>query len=322
MKKELQLEDISEISKEIVELEKKTSLLLEEYASISSKYPKIEIRKIKQETYKIAKNTSKILEEFKEKKSLVEFEKYEKELKKVEGRANALIEQLGDSLIIENESKITGEFEAVINNINRIKRWLDIITLPHVDLKQKKVLWQQLYNSLYVTKQRIKIIEDILKNKSELKKSSLYQSLVLLANKTNEIIQLKDQIENELKERKIYDSARFYTTEIKKFLVKELEGRIYIDKKILKLTSRLTGKIEEYYLDSKVKMALEILFKENPEFLKMINEITEESENSAIVGEFKLSHQTNALRVDFELKHRKIHFDSVVAKPVYLKILI
>ncbi|MEM3362033.1 MAG: hypothetical protein QXV83_01745 [Candidatus Anstonellaceae archaeon] len=315
-----EFEELAQINREVVEIEKKTSFLMDELINRTKKSKEIDSREIFRETYNLAKYTTKIISEFKQKKDLRDFDKYATELKKVEKRANFLLSKLGDSLIIKNEKKLNGEFEAVINNLHKIKRGMDVITLPHIEEKNKKILQEQLKHWLYSTKQRVKIIEDVLKNDQELKKSPLYHNLLQIANKSNEIIQLKEQIEEEIKQRKIYDYARAYITEFKKFFVKELEGKIYIDHNIIKLTSLLSGRVEEYPVDSRVEKALELLFQSNPQLIKILKNMAQD--NSAIVGEFKLTHEPNGLKVDLELKHRKISFDVVIANPLRIKILI
>ncbi|MFN3909810.1 MAG: hypothetical protein ACK4J0_01075 [Candidatus Anstonellaceae archaeon] len=307
-----------EIAQQTVEIEKTTAKLMDEVLEILDK--EVDYEEIRKKAYYLSLKTSKIIQEIREKKKLDEIEKQKKTFEKIQLEAKVLIESLGDSVIIKNQKKLNGEFEAIVNSINRIKRQLDLISLPHLQQKQRKMIENEITDSLKIAKHRIRLIDVFLMNKKPLQNYFIYYNLKQIIEKIQEISLIKQEIEKELKERKIADYCRMFNKQIKKFFLSELEGTIYIDKSTIRLNSKLSGRIEEYPINSINKKALQILFEGNERLERILDQI--DKEKISIIGDFSSLHENNGLKVLFDLKERKILFDTIIAKPLKIKIMI
>jgi hypothetical protein len=312
------LNENDELNKNIENIEKETSELLDKYVILLKELP--QEQKIQKQSLKISKKINSIIQQIKETKNLQLLDQKQKELKKIEQQIEKLTQDSAKIVLLKNEKKITVEFEEIISRLNKMKRAIDYLYIPHIPNIQKKQLQKELTDGIKITRHRLNLIKDTIELKTNVYKPKIYFDLKKIKQTLVQINQIKEKIEQEQKIKKIEDKIRVFKEDIKKFFVSELEGKIYIDSNILVLTSKLNGKVQEYGMGEITKKAILEIFEKNEQMSQIINNL--QKENISIIGSFSCVHENNGIKIVFELKERKILFDTIIAKPFTIKIII
>jgi hypothetical protein len=306
-----------EISENVYQIENSLSQLMDKMLVILEK--RTDQSQLTKKGYQLIAKTQQLVNEIKNRKNILYFEEKEKELKQIQKQIDTIMDELVECTLIENQKKISSEFEAIIERLNKIKQLTNLLSIPHLYDRQKKPMQQELISTLKVAKQRVYLLDELINKKKNVNLPNLYYDLKAISQTISDIEKIRKEIEQEEIKKRVYSQASLRKKEIETFFIKEMEGKIYIDKKIILLESKLTGRKEEYSLDSISKATLNLLF-DDKKFLEAITEL--EKSNLAIVGKFRCFNENSILGVEFELIKRKITFDMIVAKPIKLRIFV
>jgi len=309
--------DYREISANVYQIEKSLSELMDKMLFVLEKKP--DQRELTKKSHQLILKTQQIINEIKNRKNIQYLNEKEHQLKQIQKQINLVMQELAEFTLVENQKKISSEFEAIIERLNKIKQLTSILSIPHLYERQKKLMEQDLVNALKGAKQRVYLLDELINKKKNITLPNVYYDLKAISQTISDLEKIRKEIEKEEIEKKIQSHATLRKKEMETFFIKEMEGKIYIDRKSIVLESKMTGRKEEYSLDSIAKAALKIMI-DDKKFLDALSEI--EKSNLAIVGIFRCFNENYILGVEFELIKRKIAFDMIVAKPIKLRIFV
>lgn len=287
-------------------VENRTGALLEKLIGTLDRTPKKssldgKISQIAQKAVEISKSQAKGELEINEK--TVMLEQLEEELALAAGA-------VGDTVVAEAHEKMSERIEQQAALLNSVKMLLEEYKFEDNAVRGRRMLnsaskklssLEEALAGLEEEIERPKMPDHPLKKKFDLASRAVISTKKLFEKKMQERVQ-----------ERLSSQAGVIREEMKQFLQRQLEGRVFADSNRIQIRSEITGQSREWKMDDISEFALEEMF-EGSSLSGIVGKLR--SGRSHLAAKFECRSAANGLLVELDAGERTIAGDAIVFKP-------
>lgn len=308
--------DYSQLASEVGTIELGVAQLLEELVNSieKSKEPK----EIEEKSKVLALEARRIALELKGADDM-ELNEHLVELENLEEKAQELLEHMPNSLMHAQQKKWANELETITSSTHKLKEGLNLLGMAHITGRQRKVAEMNMQRVLNSAKTKLASAQDAILYKRHAKAHPDFKKIERIQQAIKNAKEHVQAISKANAKKKFAGPAAKSATQIKRFISKELEGKVHIDWDTIRITSELTGSQAQWAHNEINAQALEMVFEGAgvQEFLA-----NAKNKKSAIVGKFSCRPDAGGLMAEFDAIERKIDNGGISGRQFRARILV
>lgn len=238
-------------------------------------------------------------------------------LDKMYEELTSLSQNLPEAVIATYHEDIAGELEGVVKALQSAKAELDRAKYEDNGAAQRR-LRSSAAKRIADSKESVGAIEELLDKKPRIPDHPIEKSA---ARAHNAIKRARLHIDAKMRDKsrqRLAGRAGVVKEEMKIFLQRQLEGRIFADSNRIQLRSDLTGQTAEWQMDDSSMYALEQLFGESS-LASMLRKIRKG--DAHLAAAFACKPAADGIVVEIEAGERTIVGDSIVFTPHKARIM-
>ncbi|MFA5108086.1 MAG: hypothetical protein WC492_00965 [Candidatus Micrarchaeia archaeon] len=301
-------EDYSILAHEISNIEIGVAKLLDELVeSVERSAPQ---KKIEEKSKIIAMEARRIASELRN-EGIMGINEKAIELENLQRQTDELLMQMPDTIIFSEQKRWACELEAITANVHKLKDGMNLLGLAHLEGRQRANAEGNMRRMLSSTKERLDFAANGILHKKHAKKHFSYLRIEKIGNAIKNVREQVSAAEKEAKRNAITPASTLAARRMKEFISRELEGKIHVDWDAIRMSSHLTGRVEEWANNDINRHAVKMLF-ESEEMKNLVQKAA--GGKSAIVANFVCKQEAGALMVEFDAMERTIVADTIMGK--------
>ena len=308
--------EYSSYSEDIAEIEVGVAHLLEQLVeSIErSRHPD----EIEGEAHEIALEAKGLAREIRN-ANFLDMGGHERRLAAVEGKARSLMGELLDALVYSEQKKWAGMLEDITANLHELREAHSFLSSALMHGRQQRAAHTSFLRMLSSTKAKLAQAKDGILHKKHAKGHAAYLKLAKIANAISKVQgHIKD--EGMRKSREVLAPRSKIAGEgMKAFFARELEGKVHIDFDVIKMTSGLTGREEEWVHNEINGQAIEMLF-EGTDMKGLVENARRRK--GTVIANFECRADSGGLLAEFDAHERVITDEGIIARPYRARIFL
>jgi hypothetical protein len=312
----LQENEYSQYFEQIAQMEIKLAQLLDHLVESIENSDTLE--NVEQQSHALAIQASNLAKHIR-KANYLDIQEYMQELSGIEKKSQQLMECIPNSLMHAQQKKWAQKLEEITSSLHRLREAHSFLSSSVLQSRQKREAHATFLRLLNSTKTKIDIATDGIIHK---KHAMSNQTYLKLSRIKEAVVGVKAHIRAESAKKSkdlLAPHSKLAKDKMRSFLSNELEGKVHIDFDVIKLTSKLSEKEEQWAHNEVNGHAIEMLF-EGTEMTKII--ANARKRNSTIIASFVCKPDQNGILAEFDAHERIITEDGVIAKPYQTRILI
>jgi len=308
--------DYSQFAEDIAEIEVGVTHLLEQLVeSIERSKPSHEVEA---KAHKLALETMDLAKKMKN-ANFLDMGEHADTLDDIEQRADELMAQMPDSLIHSEQKKWAEKLEEISTNLYRLREAQSFLSSSFLQGRQQENARSTFLRILNSTKAKFEIAKEGILHKKHVSGHPTYLKLSKIRNAISKVKgHLKDEGKRKSRDAVAPHSQRA-SEKMKMFFARELEGKVHIDFDVIRMTSKLTGREEEWVHNEINGQAVEMLFS-GTEMLGLIAKARKR--DATIIASFTCRPDSGGLLAEIDAHERVVSDDGIIARPFRARIYI
>ncbi len=161
-------------------------------------------------------------------------------------QAEALILKMPDAIVAGEHSRWAGKIEEAHSHLSAIKSGLNAVCMPHLSAAERQRHEQKMARSMKLVREKLARAHDGIIKRSHVPGHPLHSNLLRIRDAI--VSTRKHLIKTVSVRRERLHSGALHAVreQMRQFLTRELEGRMYVDSTTIQMRSALTGKVVEW----------------------------------------------------------------------------
>ncbi|MDE1798508.1 MAG: hypothetical protein KGH63_03820, partial [Candidatus Micrarchaeota archaeon] len=228
-------------------------------------------------------------------------------------QAERLIASAPDAIVASEQEKWAGELEAISTHLQALKGSLNLLALPHVSGAQRANHEKRVRALLTAAKLRLSKAHAGIRRREHVEAHPLVVRLRNIHKAMGAVRKSVGQSQARAQAGKLEAQASAVGAQMRSFLQRQLNGRMYVDWSTIQFRSDLTGQVVEWPHDAVHHQALMQILAGTP--LTHVLSGMQARKNSSMAAGFECSADASGLVVELTAGERSIIGDTIVYKP-------
>jgi len=309
-------EEYARYAEDIAEIEVGVAHLLEHLVeTIERSKPTREIEKEAHEIADQARDLARLIN----KANFLDMHEHQKELEHVEAQTEDLMKQMPDAIVCDEQRKWATRLEEITANLHKLREAQSFLSSSQMQGRAQRNAHSTFLRMLKSTKARLDLAKDGILHKKHAKGHSTYLKLSKIKNAIGNVRgHLSDEGRRKSRNATVSHSKRV-SEQMRMFFARELEGKLHIDFDVIKMTSKLTGREEEWAHNEINGHAMEMLFADT-QMLGLVENARKRK--ASIIASFACRPDSGGLMAEIDAHERVISDDGIIARPYKTRIFL
>lgn len=167
-------------------------------------------------------------------------------LDSLSAQAEALILQMPDAIVAGEHCRWAGEIEAVHSHLCTIKSGLKAVCMPHLPPSARRKHEERMAAGMKLARARLARAHDGIIKRSHVGRHPLHSNLLRIRDAIASTRAHLVKTVSDRRERLHSGALHAVREQMRQFLARELEGRLYVDSATIQMRSALTGRVAEW----------------------------------------------------------------------------